>query len=212
MQSGHPLESKSKPSGHSIRQVWAAHGALRVQFTRPAAGARVPGTSNPAASTHQQELMISLSHWISSNSPSVTLHLGVLTDGSNPLPPLLFSAANALDILSDDSFTFSQPVYNGSTQALPHDVLQQICSPHSSSALHGVARAGHEPSSAGHRPLNSALAYCRSNAHAQNSATLTGAPIAASHTRTLFLTPCRSRFAFGILTMFSETLYSHFCT
>lgn len=44
LHSGHPRGSSSKPSGHSIRQVWAAHGATFVQLTRPAAGALVPGT------------------------------------------------------------------------------------------------------------------------------------------------------------------------
>lgn len=44
LQSGQPRESSSKPSGHSMRHVCAAQGALRVQLTRAAAGARVPGT------------------------------------------------------------------------------------------------------------------------------------------------------------------------
>lgn len=43
LQSGHPLASSSKPRGQSILHVCAAHGAVRVQFTRLAAGARVPG-------------------------------------------------------------------------------------------------------------------------------------------------------------------------
>lgn len=44
LHSGQPWLSRSKPKGHSIRQVWAAQGAVRVQLTNPAAGARVPGT------------------------------------------------------------------------------------------------------------------------------------------------------------------------
>lgn len=40
---GQPRLSSSKPSGHSIRQVWAAQADILVQFTRLAAGARVPG-------------------------------------------------------------------------------------------------------------------------------------------------------------------------
>lgn len=182
-----------------------------MQFTRPAAGALVLGTSNPAASTHQHELTISLSHWISSNSPSLTLQRGVRREGIKPLPPRPFSAAKALEIRSVDSFTFSQPVNSGSTQVRPQLVEQHTCSPHSSSELQGAARAGHVLSSVGHLPFSSALAFCRSNAHAQSTTTLTeNAAIAASHTPLLPLIMCRSRFAPDILAIVHKSLSRHF--
>lgn len=52
---------------------------LPVQLTNEAAGALVPGNSNPLASTHQQELTISLSHCTSSKPPCL-LHRGIRTD------------------------------------------------------------------------------------------------------------------------------------
>lgn len=64
--------------------------------------------------------------------------------------------AEALRLI--DIIVNNVPVNKGSIQAFPHVVVQHILSPHSSSVLHGIARAGHALASAGHLPLSSALA------------------------------------------------------
>lgn len=64
-----------------------------MQLTKAAAGALVPANSNPASSTHQQELTISLSHCMGSKPPDL-LHLGALTDlSSTPKDLALLDAA-----------------------------------------------------------------------------------------------------------------------
>jgi hypothetical protein len=75
-----------KDSLHSCLKLWLqfvailprSTSSLPVQLTKAAAGALVPAISNPASSTHQQELTISLSHWTVSKPPDL-LHLGILT-------------------------------------------------------------------------------------------------------------------------------------
>lgn len=106
----------SKPIGHSIRQLCAAHSRGLSQSTASLELPLVPATSTPIASTHQQ-LLSSGSHCILSNSPVVLLHFGMNCDG--PRGP------RARDLLTAACANCSHPVSSPGTHLEPQDVLQQ---------------------------------------------------------------------------------------